>query len=78
MLVGVDGPASSIDLDEPDFSGATIDCSENSSWGYARPRGEEARKAQQQYEAAAIRQIQAKWPTVQLTSGCAAHLATMP
>lgn len=78
MLVGLDGPASSIDLDAPDFSNATIDCSEDGSWGHVRRRGADALKAQQQREAAAIRQIQAKWPTAQLTSGCAAHLATMP
>lgn len=78
MLVGLDGAASSIDLDAPDFSGATIDCSEDGSRGYVRRQGEEALKAQRQHEVAAIRQIQAKWPSVQLTAGCAAYLATMP
>jgi uncharacterized protein YjbI with pentapeptide repeats len=78
MLVGLDGSASSIDLDAPDFSGATIDCSENGTWGYVGRLGEEDLKAQRQHEVVAIRQIQAKWPTVQLTAGCAAHLATMP
>jgi uncharacterized protein YjbI with pentapeptide repeats len=75
-IVTADPRFSSIDLDEPDFDGAILDCGTYDFEWIDRQKTETQRNVAEQVrvEAAAINRIRAKWPTVEQTSRCTQYL----